>query len=325
MENAITIAKSLLDISKIDQFTRVFFKRWQQKVYIALDMFNLVHILTKVKQETTYEVYTETLPIWEKDAENQKYATRNFSDFQMTEDKDVSSQIHDYHVMLLLSLKHLYMVSNAKEWIIDCGATRHISTNRNAFQSYIPLTKSEEQVYMEDSSPSRVLGKGKVLLKLTLRKTLFLNDVLHALDLRVNLVCVLLLGKSEIKLAAELDKLGYCSQGLIILNVLNVNNGYKTSSSAYIVNSIDLGHVNFSYIKKMRELGLIHNMTNFNKIDKCEILVESKSTKKGCKSIEREFELLGLIHSDLCDFKDPMTKGGEFKTFELSILLCSGA
>jgi hypothetical protein len=36
-----------------------------------------------------------------------------------------------------------------------------------------------------------------------------------------------------------------------------------------------------------------------------------KSRKKPCKSITRETELLGLIHSDLGDLKHTMTRGGK--------------
>ena len=34
-----------------------------------------------------------------KDVGTQKYAIGNFRNFQMTEDRDVSSQIHDYHLL----------------------------------------------------------------------------------------------------------------------------------------------------------------------------------------------------------------------------------
>ena len=34
------------------------------------------------------------------DVGTQKYVIRNFKNFQMTEDKDVSSQIHDYHLLI---------------------------------------------------------------------------------------------------------------------------------------------------------------------------------------------------------------------------------
>ena len=55
---------------------------------------------------------------------------------------------------------------------------------------------------------------------------------------------------------------GYSNQGLFMLNVSKIMNNKTSSSSAYIVDSCDvwhgkLGHVNFSYIKKMVELSLI--------------------------------------------------------------------
>ena len=81
---------------------------------------------------------------------------------------------------------------------------------------------------------------------------------------------------------------GYCSGELFKLNVLNIINNENVSSSAYVVDSIDLwhgrfGHVNFSYIKKMKELGLLSKLNLSN--DKCDVCMESKSTKKTCKPI----------------------------------------
>ena len=39
--------------------------------------------------------------------------------------------------------------------------------------------------------------------------------------------------------------------------------------------------------------------------------VEAKSTKKTCKFIEREIELLNLIHSNMSNLKQTMTRGGK--------------
>ena len=74
--------------------------------------------------------------------------------------------------------------------------------------------------------------------------------------------------------------------------------------------------MNFSYIKKMVELSLILN-PSLETLGKCEVCVESKITKKSCKLIERESELLSMIHSDLVDLKNTMTRGGKrfFITF----------
>ncbi|RVW20596.1 hypothetical protein CK203_115253 [Vitis vinifera] len=71
------------------------------------------------------------------------------------------------------------MVTNMKDWVVNFGATRHICGNRSAFTSYTTLKEEEEQVFMGDSRSTPVIGKGKVLLKLTSRKVLALSDVLH--------------------------------------------------------------------------------------------------------------------------------------------------
>ena len=52
----------------------------------------------------------------------------------------------------------------------------------------------------------------------------------------------------------------------------------------------------------MVELSLIPKPSLEND-GKCEVCVESKTTKKSYKSIHRELELLSLIHSDLGDLK----------------------
>jgi len=50
----------------------------------------------------------------------------------------------------------------------------------------------------------------------------------------------------------------------------------------------------------MKECGIINSLSEAN-MEKCEICAETKITKKPCKFITRETELLGLVHSDLGD------------------------
>ena len=76
--------------------------------------------------------------------------------------------------------------------------------------------------------------------------------------------------------------------------------------------------MNFSYIKKMVELSLIPK-SYLENLGKCEVRVESKTTKKSCKPIERDSKLLvSLIHSDLGDLKNIMFRGG--KRFYITFL-----
>ena len=78
-----------------------------------------------------------------------------------------------------------------------------------------------------------------------------------------------------------------------------------------------LGHVNSGYIKKMQTLGLI-NKIDYSGLSKFQICATSKLTRKTCVSLSRETKLLELIHSDLGDLRQTMTRGG--KKFYVSFI-----
>ena len=98
------------------------------------------------------------------------------------------------------------------------------------------------------------------MLKLTSRKTLALNEVLHVHNIRAHLVYVALLGKVGVKVSFEYDKIvmtknnvfvgkEFCNQRLFVLGISEVMNGNSSSSFAYLVDSYyvcqaRLGHVN---------------------------------------------------------------------------------
>jgi hypothetical protein len=56
--------------------------------------------------------------------------------------------------------------------VVKSGATWHIFANQQTFSSYRPIGDNDEVVYFGDLRIAKVLGKGKILLKLTLGKTL---------------------------------------------------------------------------------------------------------------------------------------------------------
>ena len=118
---------------------------------------------------------------------------------------------------------------------------------KDAFTSYTPVGDDEKVVYLGDSHTAQVLGKGKVMLKLSSRKTLALNNLLHVPNIRANLVSVALLEKMGVKVSFESDKIimtkdnifvgkGFCNQGLFVLSISEVMNE-NASSSAYLVDS----------------------------------------------------------------------------------------
>ena len=199
--------------------------------------------------------------------------------------------------------------------MVDSSATRHICANKYTFTSYTTVGDDEKVVYLGDSKTAQVLAKGKVMLKLTLGKTLAFSNVLHVPNIRANLVSVALLRKVGVKVSFESDRIvmtknntfvgkGFCDQGLFVLSVSEVING-NAYSSTYLVDSYDLWHARLEhassgYIKKMKTLGLINNIDN-SSLSKCQICATSKQTKKTCGLVTRETKLLELIHYDLCD------------------------
>ena len=60
----------------------------------------------------------------------------------------------------------------------------------------------------------------------------------------------------------------------------------------------------------MQSLGLINNI-DYPCLSKCQICAFSKLTKKTCGSVSRETKLLELIHSDLGDLKQTITRRGK--------------
>ena len=213
---------------------------------------------------------------------------------------------------------------------MDTGATRHVCSDKKMFSSYHSIDNGE-QLFMGNSSSSKVEGQGKVILKMTPGKELTLNDVLHVPEIRKNLVIGSLLSKKGFKLVFVSDNFiltkngmymgkGYMSNGLFKMNVMtivppikNINN--KNTSSAYMLELSNvwhgrLGHVNYDALRRLINMECLSNF-KLDSNHKCEICVESKLTRNSFQSIERSSEPLELIHSDICDLKFIQTRGGK--------------
>ena len=114
---------------------------------------------------------------------------------------------------------------------------------------------------------------------------------------------------------------GYSCDGMI--KICTNDNFYKiASNSSYMCDSNSLslwhnrlGHVSLSTIKRIVKCGMI--ACDAKEFEICEICVKSKMIKKPFHNVERPSNLLDLIHSDLCELNDMLTRGGNryFLTF----------
>ncbi|KAJ9567517.1 hypothetical protein OSB04_003483 [Centaurea solstitialis] len=192
-------------------------------------------------------------------------------------------------------------------------------------------------MFMGNATTSKVEGKGSVTLKLTSGKELVLSNVFHVPEISKNLISGPVLSNKGFKVVIESDKFvitkggvyvgkGYLNEGLFKLSTVNnsVNNyaimnktevDESVATSMYMIDLSHLwhsrlGHLNFRSLQRMMNLNMLPKIS-MSKMTKCETCVESKYTSHPHKSVEKSNEVLGLIHTDLCDFKATPTRGGK--------------
>ncbi|XP_073152463.1 uncharacterized protein [Henckelia pumila] len=117
------------------------------------------------------------------------------------------------------------MVDHPREWYIDTGATRHVCADKELFSKYTPI--SGRELYMGKNATSKIIGLGKVVIKMTSGKELTLIDVLHVPDIRKNLVSGSRLVKAGFRIVFEAGKV------IEPKTVDCIFIGYANNSSAY--------------------------------------------------------------------------------------------
>ncbi|KAH0672489.1 hypothetical protein KY290_024721 [Solanum tuberosum] len=87
---------------------------------------------------------------------------------------DVQAYLAEGNEVIIVVVVEANLVANKTDCVLDTGASRHFCANKNLFHDFEESTDGE-CVYMGNSTTAGVMGKGKVLLKLTSDKTLSLN------------------------------------------------------------------------------------------------------------------------------------------------------
>jgi len=95
-------------------------------------------------------------------------------------------------------VSEVILINNSKQWWVDIGVIRHVYVKKMTFSTYKEVNR--ENLYVENSSSSKILGFRKVILKITFGKLLILNNILHVIDIRKNLVSGSLLSKNYFKM-----------------------------------------------------------------------------------------------------------------------------
>ncbi|GKC18073.1 retrovirus-related pol polyprotein from transposon TNT 1-94 [Tanacetum coccineum] len=226
--------------------------------------------------------------------------------------KNKNSNKKDEYANAVEQELHMANVTITNDWWYDSGATTHVCNNRDLFKTN-KKTEDGHEVMMGDNHTS---------------KDIFLGN---------NLVSGFKLCKSRVKAVIESDKVilskanvfvgkAYACDGMFKLNI------NKITSSAYLpdcnfISSFNiecstfnlwhnrLGHINYRTMKDMLKQGIISY--NGEHKDKCEICVQAKMKRKHFPKVDRQSEILELVHSDICELNGQLTRGGNryFITF----------
>lgn len=217
-------------------------------------------------------------------------------------------------------------LNQSKMWYLDCGASNHMTGDREKFQT---LDKNiRGMVKFGDESKVKIEGKGTIVFQCKNGKERSLKDVYYIPDLCSNIISLgqLSEGGDEIKIKEPFLWVHDKGGKLLMKVKKSPNRLYKielkdVSSKCCMVELSDptwlwhtrLGHVNFGSLKIMTEKGLIQGPPKTMIPSKpCEGYLVGKQSRipfpaSTSYKAERKLE---LVHGDLCGPISPPTPAG---------------
>ena len=220
-------------------------------------------------------------------------------------------------------------------WLIDSGATKHMTYDRNSYKEYTSF-ETPQQVGLGDGHTLDAVGIGTVEVIIQLsrkqKRTCMMYDVLFVPGLKVNLFSVqsaakknhvIQFGHSRCWLKTKLGKLS--ATGTVINNLYYLDtisdNHYATVARDCDVWHKRLGHASSEILRRAHVDGLMLG-ADLSRVyvDFCEPCVKGKMPRKPFLSNASGIKTtrpLELVHSDLCGPMTTKSIGGSryFLTF----------
>ena len=88
--------------------------------------------------------------------------TKKGSQANIIEVENLSKDVNDIDLFAVIYEANL-VGGDTKKWWIDTRFAHHVYIDQNMFSSYYPMDNGEE-IFMDNSSTFKVVGKGKVVL-----------------------------------------------------------------------------------------------------------------------------------------------------------------
>ena len=208
---------------------------------------------------------------------------------------------------------------NQSGWIIDSGATQHMTYERDNLSEYVEF-KRPCKVNLGDDRVILAYGKGTYRLTTDLNRSsqkIALKNVLYLPELKRNLLSVQAMSKlgatvvfkedeCRISKDSRLIGIGTMHGKLYMLKVISEEyvNVMKNNPNMELWHC-RFGHLGMNNISKLLDENMVEGMSNVKDggmSDVCEACVQGKQhcTPYPKKSFNRATELFESVHSDLC-------------------------
>ena len=198
------------------------------------------------------------------------------------------------------------------KWILDSGCTFHMSPYKSYFSDYQDLDGG--RVMMGNNTVCKVIGIGKIHLKLHDGSIKEIRQVRHIPELKRNLISLGMMDQMGCSIKLESRVLKILNKSTLVMKGTRKNGVYVSDgesvtgvSNAIESTAIDkttlwhlrLGHMSIKGLKKLKKQGVLGS----DKIEElvfCEECILGKSTRNNFKkSIHKTTKILQYIHSDL--------------------------
>lgn len=225
--------------------------------------------------------------------------------------------------------------STSQRWLIDSGATKHMTPYRSLFTDYQEFEKPEK-VAIADGKTVNALGVGRVMVSVSANRSVArkstLYDVLYVPDLSSNLFSVravtsrnmtVQFGHSRCWVRNKCNQL--CARGTLVDKLYYLDLESSDHANAAVAKSDSLwhsrlAHVHEAAIKRMCREGLVNGAElSETKVGLCEPCVKGKMSRMPFKARSeiKSTRVLELVHTDVCGPMRTTSLGGSryFVTF----------
>ncbi|KAG8370951.1 hypothetical protein BUALT_Bualt13G0036600 [Buddleja alternifolia] len=123
---------------------------------------------------------------YERDCRKKKRDQKNGNNENKKDDKDTTAVATDGDVVIICDDACVSSSCQETDWIIDSGASYHITPHRDMFTSY--TSGNFGRVRMANHGVTEVIGMGNINLETDTGCRLILRDVRHIPDIRLNII-----------------------------------------------------------------------------------------------------------------------------------------